>query len=378
MSRKTAYIGLGSNLGDRGRFIEDALQMLGQTPDAELANSSEAIETTPLADINQPKYLNAVAELKTELSAENVHRRLIEIENSLERGRGRRWSSRNIDLDLLLFDNEIINTDTLIVPHPQMHLRSFVLSGLCRLNRKLVHPILNETVEVIAGRLNGCDFAPLIDKPRLISIAGNIGAGKTTLTKKLAEALSCRAILEAYDTNPYLPKVYAGNKELALSSQLYFLTSRVEQLNPSIREKNNPVVSDYVFQKEQIYAKLTLSKEQFTLYQKVYSQVAPGVINPALVIYLTGPPKVCLERIHKRNRAYEQKIEISFLEAIDAGYKELVAGWRLSPVITLNDFDCFDDKAVSGLAEQVKYYVMPPFTSPVRPTEEHYESRKND
>jgi deoxyguanosine kinase len=359
MSMATAYIGLGTNLGERKRFIEDALGLLGQTPGVELEASTEAIETSPLAGIKQPKYLNAVAKIKTNLSPENLHNRLIEIEDALERRRGKKWSSRNIDLDLLLFENEIINTDALIVPHPQMHLRWFVLSGLNELAGEAVHPVLKEKVKVLLSRLNGCDFAPLKDKPLFVTIAGNIGAGKTTLAKKLGEALSCRVILEAYDTNPYLPKVYAGNKDLALSSQLYFLTSRVEQLNPSIRENNHPVVVDYVFQKEQIYARITLSKEQHTLYQKVYSQLAPGILRPAIVLYLTDSPQRCLERIHKRNRPYEQGIQIDFLQAIDAGYKELVAGWKLSPVITLDDFDSFNQAAVDELAGRVKYYISP-------------------
>lgn len=369
MSGTIAYIGLGANLGERKRFIEDALQMLRQTPESELVAATEPIETTPLSNANQPRYLNAVAEVRTNLSAENFHRRLIEIENACERKRGKKWASRNIDLDLLLFGNEIINTDKLIVPHPHTHLRTFTLKGLCELNPSVVHPVLKETVEALAGRLNGCDFAPMTDKARLISIAGNIGAGKTTLAKNLAKALSCRVILEAYDTNPYLAKVYAGNKDLALSSQLYFLTSRVEQLNPSIREKNHPIVTDYVFQKELIYANLLLSKEQLVLYEKIYSQLAPGIISPSLLIYLTDSPKQCLERIHSRNRPYEQQIQLGFLEAIDAGYKELVAGWKHSPVITLNDFDCRNLKSIDWLVGQTGYYILPRDT---------YENRKND
>ena len=185
----------------------------------------------------------------------------------------------------------------------------------------------------------------------------------------MAEALSCRVILEAYDTNPYLAKVYAGNKDLALSSQLYFLTSRVEQLNPSVREKNQPIVADYVFQKELIYANLLLSKEQLALYKKIYSQLAPGIISPALLIYLTDSPKQCLERIHSRNRPYEQKIELSFLEGIDAGYKELVRGWKNSPVITLNNFDARDKVFIDRLVGQTRYYVFPRDT---------YEGSKNN
>jgi 2-amino-4-hydroxy-6-hydroxymethyldihydropteridine diphosphokinase len=368
MSQKIAYIGLGSNLGDRQRFIRDALQMLSQTAKTDVVAASEPIETSPLGDLDQPKYLNAVAELRTGLSAENLHRRMVEIEDAFDRARGPKWLSRNIDLDLLLFGGEIINTDTLIVPHPQMHLRYFVLDGLCRLNPTLVHPILNETIKVLTARLNGCNFAPATDKPQLISIAGNIGAGKTTLAKKLAEILSCKAVFERYDTNPYLPKVYAGQKEFALDSQLYFLASRVAQLNPDALEKGKPVVSDYVFLKELIYANLLLSKGQLESYNKIYTQMASRIVAPALLLYVTDLPKKCLERIHQRNRPYEQQIKLSFLRAIEASYKKLAAGWKLSPVITLTDFDCLSQKSVDRLAGQIGYYLNPSDT---------YEGRKN-
>jgi 2-amino-4-hydroxy-6-hydroxymethyldihydropteridine diphosphokinase len=359
MSRTVAYIGLGSNLGNRRRLIKDALQMLREPPDTDVVAATEPTETAPLGNPAQPRYLNAVAELKTTLPAETLYRRLREIENALGRKRGEKWSSRTIDLDLLLFGDEVINSDTLTVPHPQMHFRCFVLKDLCRLNPKLPHPVLNETIEVLAARLNGCDYAPPTDKPLLISIAGNIGAGKTTLAKQLAAVLACRAVFEAYDTNPFLPKVYAGNKDLALDSQLYFLTSRVEQLNPATLDKNRPVVTDYIFQKEQIYANLLLSAEQLVLYQKIYSQLSPGVASPAVVIYLPDSPQQCLERIHRRNRPYEQRIETGFLEAIDAGYKKLIADWKLSPVITLTDFDCLGKKNIDRLAGQIEYYLHP-------------------
>ncbi len=357
MSRTIAYIGLGSNLGDRKNHIDKAVQLLRETPDVSVERVSAVIETKPLSDAEQPKYLNCVAEIRTSLSAAKLHQQLIRVENSLGRQRGEKWASRTIDIDLLLFGNEVINSDTLTVPHSQMHLRSFVLAGLCELNPKLLHPILNETVDTLAARLNGGDFALRPDMPQLISIAGNIGAGKTTLTKILAGAFNGLAIFEAYDTNPFLSKVYAGNHDLALDSQLYFLFTRLEQLNPASIEKGKPVVTDYLFQKEQIYAKLLLNAEQLALYQKYYSIVSPAIINPVVVIHLQNPPRQCLERIHKRSRPYEQRIKSSFLEAVGVGYEHGLRDWKVCPVIRLLDFDCFDKNAVDSLVRQLKYYL---------------------
>ncbi len=358
----TAYIGLGSNLGDRRKFIEDALQMLRQMPDTEFVAATKPVETTALGDSAQPGYINAVAELKTTLSAEQLHRRLIDIEDALGRKRAEKWAPRTIDLDLLLFGSEVIDGNMLTVPHPQVHLRSFVLRGLCQLNPKLIHPVLGETVEVLAARLNGCDFAPVTDRPRLISIAGNIGAGKTTLAKKLAAILSCKAVFEAYDTNPFLPKVYAGNKDLALDSQLYFLASRVEQLSPVALEAGKLVVADYVPHKELIYAELLLSAEQLKLYCKIYANLSPCVCRPALFVYLRSSPQECLRRIRSRNRPYEQQINLNFLKALEAGYERLLADWKVCPAITLNDFDCLNQKAVDALSRQIEYYVNPAVT----------------
>lgn len=357
MSDIIAYIGLGSNLGDRKNHIDKAIQSLRETPNVSVERVSAVVETKPLGDAEQPKYLNCVAEIRTSLTAAKLHQQLIRIENALGRKRGEKWVSRTIDLDLLLFGNEVINSDTLTVPHSQMHLRSFVLAGLCELNPKLEHPVLNETVYTLAGRLNDSDFALRPDGPQLISIAGNIGAGKTTLTKMLAGAFNGRTIFEAYDTNPFLPKVYAGNHDLALDSQLYFLFTRFEQLNPVSFEKGKVVVSDYLFQKEQIYAKLTLNTEQLALYRKFYSIVSPAITNPVVVIYLQNSPKQCLERIHKRSRPYEQRIESSFLEAVGAGYEQGLRDWKVCPVIRLANFDCFDNNAVDSLVRQLKYYI---------------------
>ncbi len=206
----TAYIGLGSNLGNRKGHINSALKMLAEFSDIEVARVSELIETTPLAQAEQPEYLNAVAELRTTLSPEDLFKTLVNIETALGRIRQEKWSSRTIDLDILLFGQEVIDNPRLTVPHPQMHLRSFVLEGLCRLNGDLPHPVLKESVNELANRLAGCDFVPNPDLPQLVSIAGVIGVGKTTLAKKLSARLGCQMLPEPYDTNPFMPDVYAG------------------------------------------------------------------------------------------------------------------------------------------------------------------------
>ena len=355
----TVYIGLGSNLGERKENLNNALRMLAEVADIKLVRVSNLIETKPLGQLEQPNYINAVAELQTSLSPDVLLKELITIETSLGRIRLEKWSSRIIDIDILLYGSEIINCPHLTIPHPQMHLRSFVLEGLCQLDGSLMHPVLKESANELLRRLNGCDFIINPNLPQLISIAGVIGAGKTTLAKKLSDQLCCRMLHEPYDTNPFMPDVYAGKKELALDSQLYFLTERVEQLNNNTLEKSNVYVSDYIFDKELIYSRQTLTLEQLTLYDKIYQSSNSKVASPVLVIYLQDSPDICLERIHKRNRPYEQKIEIKFLENLDGEYRELFNIWKKCPVIRQksSELDYTKDEDVENLAEQIKYYI---------------------
>ena len=356
----TAYIGLGSNLGDRQEYIKRALKMLAETKQLELVRTSDVIETAALAQSDQPKYLNAVAEIKTALSAEDLHRKLFDIETALGRVREKKWSSRTIDLDLLLFNQETFNLPHLTVPHPQMHLRSFVLKGLCQLNGDLIHPVIKESVNELADRLGGSDFVLNPELPQLVSIAGIIGVGKTTLAKNLANQLGCKLLLEPYDTNPFLPAVYAGKKELALDSQLYFLTSRISQLNRNALAPGQIVISDYVFNKERIYARRLLNAQQLDLYDNIYQPTSAEVTQPTLVIYLRDSLQKCLERIHQRGRPYEQKIEPQFLEALSSDYEQLFTGWRACPVIriSMSEFDCTRDGDIEHLTNQIRSYVI--------------------
>jgi deoxyguanosine kinase len=362
MVEQTAYIGLGSNMGDRKSYIDKALEMIAAAKRIELCRSSNIIETEALASTRQPKFLNAVAELKTMLGAKDLHKTLSNIECELGRTRRGHWWPRTIDLDLLLFGEEILQNPDLTIPHPQMHLRSFVLNGLCQLNGNLLHPVMGVSFNELRARLNGGDFAIQPDKPQLVSIAGNIGAGKTTLANRLASRFGCEVLLEPYDENPFMPEVYAGKKELALDSQLFFLTARIEQLNPNRLQAGTICISDYVFDKELIYARRLLDARQLALYEKTYPPFAAQVTSPALVIYIRDPARDCLERIHRRNRPYEQQIQLKFLESLDFDYEQLFNNWKLSPVVRTrtSKLDYTSDTCIESLVGQIKCYVTSP------------------
>ena len=360
MSRHiTAYIALGSNLGDRAANIEKALGLLGGLDGVYAVTHGSITETKPLGPKDQPDYLNTVAKITTTLTPEILYEKTAAIEDALGRKRLEKWTERTIDLDILLYGDQIIQTPDLTIPHSQMHLRSFVLQPLCELDPDIIHPVIKQPLKELATRLAGSNFVIDPTAPQLISVAGIIGVGKTTLAEALAGALNCPLIPEAYDTNPYLADVYAGKKDLALDCQTYFLNNRVEQLNPQKLRPARPFVSDYIFAKEMIYARQSLASEQLAVYKQRNSAVADSVARPVLVIYMKDSPQACLDRIHSRNRPYEQRIQIDCLRRLYNEYEKLFSDWRLSPLIRIDvgSFNCLDTAVITGLANEVKSYI---------------------
>ncbi len=152
--RVTAYVALGSNLGDRDAHLADALTALRATPGVQVAAVSAIYETDPLGPPPQGPYLNAAAELRTTLAAPALLAQLQRIEAAAGRTRGpERHAARTLDLDLLLFGAWRIEEPGLSVPHPRLHERAFVLEPLCEIAPYFLHPVLNQRVESLARRV---------------------------------------------------------------------------------------------------------------------------------------------------------------------------------------------------------------------------------
>lgn len=149
-----AFVGLGSNLGDREALIRAALDELARLPQTQLVRASSLYDTEPVGETDQPNFLNAVAEIDTDLPARQLLWNLLLIEKRLGRVRTHRWGPRTIDLDLLLYGELALEEPDLRVPHPELIRRSFVLVPLVELDPSLVHPETGETLLQHLARLN--------------------------------------------------------------------------------------------------------------------------------------------------------------------------------------------------------------------------------
>ena len=149
-----AYVALGSNLGDRAGNIEAALQLLRETPGVVSARGSTLLENPAVGmPAGSPPFLNGVAELRTTVGPGELLSRLLEIERTLGRERVRKWGSRPIDLDLLLYGDRVIDSPDLKLPHPRMHERRFVLQPLAEIAPDVIHPTLEKSVERLLSEL---------------------------------------------------------------------------------------------------------------------------------------------------------------------------------------------------------------------------------
>ena len=154
-----AFIGLGSNLGDREANIRQALQFLEQLPETTIVRGSSLYDTEPVGVSDQPNFLNGVVQIETHLAPRQLLWNLMLIERRLGRVRTQQWGPRVIDLDLLLYGDEVVEEDDLQIPHPLMTKRSFVMVPLVEIEPLLVHPVTNQTMLSILQRL-GAD--PLV------------------------------------------------------------------------------------------------------------------------------------------------------------------------------------------------------------------------
>lgn len=168
-----------------------------------------------------------------------------------------------------------------------------------------------------------------------ITIEGNIGAGKTTLANRLAKHYGAKLILEEFADNPFLPKFYEKPQQYAFPLELFFMAERYKQLKDMLQTQDmfsQLVVSDYLFIKSLLFAKINLKEEEYNLYQKLFDIINPQLVQPDLLIFLNAPISKLQQNIRTRNRSYEQQIADEYLGNVHDMYMQYI---KQHPVRTL-------------------------------------------
>jgi deoxyadenosine/deoxycytidine kinase len=177
-----------------------------------------------------------------------------------------------------------------------------------------------------------------LDKSRYVVIEGPIGAGKTSLARSLAQHLSAEALLELPEDNPFLARFYEDMARYALPAQLNFLFQRVDQLRAltQIDMFARPTVADFLFDKDPLFARLTLSDDEFALYDKIYSHLKPQTPTPDLVVYLQAPVDTLVERVHRRGVEFERRMPGEYLARLADAYSRFFYRYDEAPLLIVN------------------------------------------
>lgn len=180
-------------------------------------------------------------------------------------------------------------------------------------------------------------------RQRFIAVEGPIGAGKTTLARRLADTLGHALLLEKIRDNPFLDRFYTERRTMALPTQLFFLLQRARQLD-TLRQPDlfhSGWIADFLFHKDRLFAHLNLDDDEYALYQQIHERLGVEVPVPDLVIYLQARPAILLQRVLRRAADFERALEREYLEQVCAIYVEFFHHYREAPVLIVNtdDFD---------------------------------------
>lgn len=332
-------LSLGTNMGNKLKNLQTCINDLHEEV-ATIIKISKVYET-PAWGFEGEAFYNCAVTIHTYKSAKKILKQILKLEKDLGRIRTQtnHYESRIIDIDIISFNDEIIELENLIIPHKQLHNRNFVLFPLRDVSPNWQHPILNKSIsELITHSVDQSEIAAVgslqnpieqfnFQRLNYIAIEGNIGAGKTTLVSKIAEDCNAKTVFERFADNPFLPKFYKDQSRYAFPLEMSFLADRYHQLSDDLSQFDlfkDFIVADYHIFKSIIFAKVTLQEDEFRLYKTMFDIMYKEMPKPDLYVYLYQNTERLLANIKKRGRSYEQEISAEYLEKINQGYLDYI------------------------------------------------------
>lgn len=335
---RNTYLSLGSNRGNKLKYLQSAVDLISEKVGH--VSKVSSIYKTKSWGFEGDDFFNICIEVSTNFNPKSLIRTVLQIETSLGRERSNtpNYQNRNIDIDILLFDDDILFYNDLEVPHPRMLERKFVLVPLTEIAPNVIHPITKKTILIC---LQNCDDnneiikidqkinrpITLFEKYNYIAIEGNIGSGKTSLANKIGDDFNAKLVLERFADNPFLPKFYKDKDRYAFPLEMSFLADRYHQLTDDLAQFDlfkSFIVSDYFIFKSLIFAQITLPKEEYNLYRKMFDIMYKEITKPDVYVYLYQSTDRLIENIQKRGREYEKNIQPDYLDKIHKGYLNFI------------------------------------------------------
>ena len=337
---KLVYIALGSNRGNKLHYIQSAVDTIFDSVGS--VKKLSRVFKTPALGFEGDDFYNACITVETHLSPKKLLKILQQIEKSIGRSKktSNGYESREIDLDIIFYESDIIQNKNLIIPHPEIQNRKFVLQPLLDILKDFEHPVSKKSIETLFEECKDDSVIEPISlwlkNPRksytfndynYIAIEGNIGAGKTSLANKIAYDFNAKLILERFADNAFLPKFYEEPERYAFTLEMSFLADRYQQISDDLSQLDlfkDFKVSDYDVNKSLIFSKVTLPEDEFRLYRKLFYQVYRDIAKPDLYVYLHQNTERLKANIKKRGRKYESDIKDEYLEQLNSGYLEFL------------------------------------------------------
>lgn len=350
-------------MGDRFGYLQACVNAIFEQIGT--ISKISSVYETPAMGFDGDPFLNCVLWVQSEITLKQLLRRTQAIEKKLGRLQKTEqgYTSRVIDIDVLFYNDEVVEEAHLHVPHPHMADRKFVLQPLAEVNAQLEHPVLKQKVIKLLAKTSDTSelnkWSKWLRNPiqgydlsrfTYIAIEGNIGAGKTSLATKIANDFNAKLILERFKDNPFLPKFYEDQQRYAFPLEMSFLADRYQQLLDDIHQFDlfkEFVVADYDAYKSLIFAQVTLAEEEFILYKKLFNMMHRELRNPDLYVYLYQNTERLMENIRKRGRTFETSIQPEYLKKINEGYLSYVKNQPQDRVkiIDISDMDFVENRA---------------------------------